>query len=190
MKQNLYTAISSGKYKGKKLLLPPLSSTRSTKSILKGSYFDTIQFDIVDSNFLELFGGSGSMGLEALSRGAKRAYFVEIDTLSYKILKDNCDLVDSKATTIYYGDSFKLYSSIIGQFRSDSYIYIDPPFNIRKDMEEIYDRCLELIKNTPKTYIKLLTIEHISSVKFPKTIGDFQLKQVKKFGKSSLSHYE
>jgi len=51
MKKELYTQIVGGKYKGKKLLLAPLLTTRSTKSILKESYFNTVQFDIVDRVF-------------------------------------------------------------------------------------------------------------------------------------------
>ena len=60
----LYTTISAGKYKGKKLELPSLESTRSTKAILKGSLFDTLQYELIDNAFVEVFGGSGSIGLE------------------------------------------------------------------------------------------------------------------------------
>ena len=73
--KKLFTTIQAGKYKGKKLLLPSLERTRSTKSVLKGSFFDTFQYEIIDQHFVEVFGGSGSMGLEALSRGAKHASF-------------------------------------------------------------------------------------------------------------------
>ena len=97
----LFTTISAGKYKGRKIELPSLSSTRSTKAILKGSVFDTLQFDIVGETFVEVFGGSGSMGLEALSRGAKHAYFIEKNSAAYSILKKNCKLIDAQATTTY-----------------------------------------------------------------------------------------
>ena len=65
--KTLFTTISAGKYKHQKIYLPSLQSTRSTKSILKGSFFDTFQNDIIDKAFVEVFGGSGSMGLEALT---------------------------------------------------------------------------------------------------------------------------
>ena len=55
--------IVAGKYKNKIINLPSSDTTRSTKSIMKESLFDTLQFDVVDENFVEVFGGSGSMRL-------------------------------------------------------------------------------------------------------------------------------
>lgn len=72
--------------KGKILELPSLDVTRSSKARLKESLFNVLQFDIIDKIFIESFAGSGSIGLEAISRGAKRAYFIEKDRNSYQIL--------------------------------------------------------------------------------------------------------
>ena len=63
--------IISGKFKNKVLKLPSKTTTRSSKAIVLESFFNTIQFDIIDATFVEVFSGSGSIGLEALSRGAK-----------------------------------------------------------------------------------------------------------------------
>jgi len=185
----LFKQIQAGKYKGKKLQLAPLLTTRSTKSILKESYFNTVQFDIVDRVFFEVFGGSGTMGLEAISRGAKEAYFIEIDKKAYEILNKNIKSIDENICKSFLGDSFKLYSDVLKQIKEPAYIYFDPPFDIRENMQDIYDKTLDLIKNTPKEKVELIAIEHISSWKAPKEIGDFQLLKSKKFGKSSLSFY-
>ena len=83
------TKIIAGKYKGKILELPSLDVTRSSKARLKESLFNVLQFDIIDKIFIESFAGSGSIGLEAISRGAKRAYFIEKDRNSYQILLKN-----------------------------------------------------------------------------------------------------
>ncbi|MEJ5168057.1 MAG: RsmD family RNA methyltransferase, partial [Arcobacteraceae bacterium] len=56
----MHSNIIAGKYKGKKIELPSLEVTRSSKSILKGSLFDTLQQDVIDTVFIEGFGGSGS----------------------------------------------------------------------------------------------------------------------------------
>jgi len=74
---NFRTQIIGGEFKGKFIEIPNISTTRSSKSILKESLFNTLQFDIIDKNFVEVFSGSGSIGLEALSRGAKKCYFIE-----------------------------------------------------------------------------------------------------------------
>ena len=189
MKKQLFKQIQAGKYKGKKLQLAPLFTTRSTKSILKESYFNTVQFDIVDKIFFEVFGGSGTMGLEAVSRGAKEAYFIEIDKKAYEILNKNIKSIDESICRSFLGDSFKLYGDILKQIKEPSYIYFDPPFDIRENMQDIYDKTLDLIKNTPKEKVELIAIEHLSSRDFPESIGKFKKLKKKKFGKSSLSYY-
>lgn len=185
----LYGTISAGKYKGKKLLLPELSSTRSTKSIIKGSLFDTLQADIIDEVFVEVFGGSGSMGLEALSRGASHAYFIEKDKNAFSILKKNCESIDKEHTTPLQGDSFILFPSLIQKLTCKAFFYFDPPFSIREGMEDIYKNVLGLIENIPQELVHLIIIEHMSALDLPEKIGDYTLQKCKKFGKSSLSYY-
>jgi 16S rRNA (guanine(966)-N(2))-methyltransferase RsmD len=189
---DFYITISGGKYKGKKLNSASLSTTRSTKSILKGSLFDTLQFDIIDQNFVEVFGGSGSMGLEAVSRGAKKAYFIEYDKKAYNVLVKNCQMIDKTKTKTYLGDSFEIYPQIVKDLKSQNqkaYLYFDPPFDIREGMKDIYEKVLSLIKDTPKEIVLMIIIEHATKTKMPKSIGEFKLKKSKKFGKSSLSYF-
>ena len=143
--KSLFTTISAGKYKGKKIALPSLDSTRSTKAILKGSLFDTLQYDMVDEVFVEVFGGSGSMGLEALSRGAGHAYFIEKDKAAFGTLKSNCKLIDEKNTTPMQGDSFLIFPTLLSTLSSKAYFYFDPPFSIRDGMEDIYQKVLALL---------------------------------------------
>ena len=80
------TTIIGGKYRGMKIEIPSIHTTRGSKSILKESLFNTLQFDLIDKNFVELFSGSGSVGLEALSRGAGACYFIEYNRDAYRIL--------------------------------------------------------------------------------------------------------
>ncbi|HIP02585.1 MAG TPA: 16S rRNA (guanine(966)-N(2))-methyltransferase RsmD [Campylobacterales bacterium] len=189
---NFHITITGGKYKGKKLESASLSTTRSTKSIIKGSLFDTLQFDIVDQNFIEVFGGSGSMGLEAVSRGAKKAYFIERDPKAYNVLKRNCDMIDSVRTSAMRGNSFEVYPKLVeelSQKNEKAYLYFDPPFDSREGMEDIYEKVLSLIANTPKEIVIMIIVEHASKTKMPEIIGSFRQKKSKKFGKSSLSYY-
>lgn len=185
----LFATISAGKYKGKKIALPSLESTRSTKAILKGSLFDTLQYDIVDELFVEVFGGSGSMGLEALSRGAKHAYFIEKDKAAYSTLKSNCKAIDDLHTTPLYGDSFTVFPSLLSTITSKAYFYFDPPFSIRDGMEDIYTKVIDLIASIPEEKVHLIAIEHMSTLSLPEQIGRYVLDKTKKFGNSSLSYY-
>ncbi len=188
--KTLFIHINGGKYKGKKIALPSLDTTRSSKSILRESLFNSIQFDIIDKNFVEVFGGSGSMGLEALSRGAKDVYFIEKDHNAYAVLKQNAASLDSVHTHLTLGDSFEVYESVLKKVEGESYFYFDPPFDIREGMEGIYDKVLALIEKTPKEKAIMIVVEHMTKTTMPDTIGDYKKRKFKKFGRSALTYYE
>lgn len=114
----LFTQISSGIYRGKKLALPALSSTRSTKSIVKGSFFDTWRAELRGAVFIECFGGSGAMALEALSNGAKNVYAIEKDTAAHKIMRKNFELFGLGANAIL-GDCFERLPEILHELQAD-----------------------------------------------------------------------
>lgn len=114
----LFTQISSGIYKGKKLALPALSSTRSTKSIVKGSFFDTWRAELRGAAFIECFGGSGAMALEALSNGAKNVYAIEKDVAAHKIMRKNFELFGLGANAIL-GDCFERLPEILHELQAN-----------------------------------------------------------------------
>lgn len=187
------TKIIAGKYKGKVLELPSLDVTRSSKARLKESLFNVLQFDICDKIFIESFAGSGSIGLEAISRDAKRAYFVELDKNSYKILLKNCKLLEADKCQTFMADSFVQTPVILESLKNSNdeiILYVDPPFDYREGMNEIYEKSFEMIKNVENENISLVVLEHVSSLEIPETLGKFSLKKTKKFGKSSLSYFE
>ncbi len=193
MKKNvLTTQIIAGKYKGKKLELPSLDVTRSSKARLKESYFNVLQFDIIDKIFIECFAGSGSIGLEAVSRDVKRAYFVEQDRNSYGILVKNCKSIDMDKCQTINGDTFIQTPSILNSLKNSNdelIIYIDPPFDYRDGMEDIYESSFEMVRKIDNENIYIITFEHVSTLEMPQTLGHFELSKTKQFGKSSLTYY-
>jgi 16S rRNA (guanine(966)-N(2))-methyltransferase RsmD len=192
-KQKLTTKIIGGKYRGKVLELPSLDTTRSTKSILKESFFNVLQFDIIDKVFIEAFGGSGSIGLEAISRGASQAYFCEIDRRSYKSLDKNCQSVEPESCNILFGDTFEKLPQVLESLKESDkeiIVYIDPPFDYRDGMEGIYDKCFDMVKNIKNENIALIVFEHYTDEKIPETLGSFKQFKSKKFGKSSLTYLQ
>lgn len=192
MKNKVTTKIIAGKYKGKVLDLPSLDTTRSSKSILKESFFNVLQFDIIDSIFIEAFGGSGSIGLEALSRGAKEVYFCEIDRKSYKVLQNNCQNVEPNSCTTIYGDTLEKVPTILEQLKNrddEIILYIDPPFDFRDGMDEIYEKTYNLVREISNKNVVLVTFEHMTGLELPEKLGRFTKIKNKKFGKSSLTYY-
>uniref|UniRef100_UPI0040488902 16S rRNA (guanine(966)-N(2))-methyltransferase RsmD n=1 Tax=Aliarcobacter sp. TaxID=2321116 RepID=UPI0040488902 len=186
------TKIIAGKYKGKILDLPSLDVTRSSKARLKESLFNVLQFDIIDKIFIESFAGSGSIGLEAISRDAKRAYFVELDKKSYQILLKNCKAVDMEKCQTIQGNTFvqtPLILDFLKKSNEEIILYVDPPFDYRDGMEDIYEKSFNMIKNIENDNIYLIVLEHVSSLEIPNVLGKFSLNKTKQFGKSSLSYY-
>lgn len=189
--KQLSKKIIAGKYKGKRLLLPSKITTRSSKSIVLESFFNTLQFDIVDANFVEVFSGSGSIGLEALSRGAKKIYFMEKDLAALKTLKENIVQTDPSVCEVFAGDSFTNINEVVSRLKKlgeDAYFYIDPPFSIREGMEDIYDKTMQLIQELPELHVRMIIIEHMSGLEIPQILGSYKLKKSKKFGNTTLSY--
>ncbi|WP_345980631.1 16S rRNA (guanine(966)-N(2))-methyltransferase RsmD [Sulfurimonas sp. HSL3-2] len=189
---SLTKKIVAGKYKGKTLKLPSKTTTRSSKSIVLESFFNTIQFDIVDAVFVEVFSGSGSIGLEALSRGAGKIIFMEKDRDALRTLHENIAQTDPSACEVIGGDSFSNIKTVISRLKAmnkSAYIYIDPPFSIREGMEDIYDKMIALIADFPKEHCEMIIIEHMSSLKLPENINEYTKIKTKKFGNTSLTYY-
>jgi len=183
--------IIMGKYKGKTLKLPSMDTTRSSKAIVLESFFNTIQFEIIDATFVEVFSGSGSIGLEALSRGASNIMFMERDREALKVLKQNISQTNPSACEIFAGDSFSNISAVVKTLKrknEQAYFYIDPPFSIREGMEDIYEKMIKLIASLPAEFVKLIIIEHMTGLELPNKIGEFEVTKSKKFGNTSLTY--
>ncbi len=193
MKTNtLTTQIIAGKYKGKKLELPSLEVTRSSKARLKESFFNVLQFDIIDKVFVEAFAGSGSIGLEAISRGAKKSYFIELNKNSYNTLVKNCKTIEIDSCQTFLGDTFVQLPVILNSLKNSSeelVVYIDPPFDYRDGMSDIYDKSFEIVKTIENDNIMMICFEHETTVEIPDVLGKFEKYKNKKFGKSSLTYF-
>ena len=186
------TKIIAGAYKGKVLELPSLDVTRSSKALLKESVFNVLQFDVIDKLFIEAFAGSGSIGLEAISRGAKRAYFVELNKNSYNILIKNCRNINIDKCQTIQGNTFiqtPLILESVKNSKDEVILYVDPPFDIREGMNDIYKKSFEMIEDIKVDNIYMIIVEHISTLEVPEVLGKFSKNKTRKFGKSSLSYY-
>jgi len=184
--------IIGGNLKGKKILIPNINTTRSSKTILRESLFNTLQFDIIDKDFVEVFAGSGSVGLEAISRGATQASFIEKSKVVYDILRHNIKKLNISNAISIKGDSFEEFEAVYKSIKNRGakcYFYFDPPFSTREGMEDIYDKTLELIGMIEPEVCEMVIVEHMTAVEMPSDIGSLQKHKYKKFGKSSLSYY-
>ena len=148
--------IIGGNFKSKKLFLPKDRNTRPLKDIVKESIFNLIKHSkkintqIENSMVLDLFSGTGSFGIECISRGAKKVIFFENYPEALKILKKNLNLLkDMNNYEIYEKNFFNFFSSNKNFNLKFDIIFIDPPYRETK-INEIIKIILEkkmLIKN-------------------------------------------
>ena len=130
--------IISGKFKGKKLKIPVDKNTRPLKDIAKESIFNVIthskniNFDIKKSNILDLFSGSGSFGLECLSRNAAHVTFIEHHKPAVVVIKININLL--KLVNNYELIQKDIFDRKIYKFLDKKYdlIFLDPPYKEKK----------------------------------------------------------
>lgn len=186
--EKLYTRIQSGIYKGKKLLLPSLQTTRSTKNIVKACVFNVLQKQLQGGIFIEAFGGSALMAALALSNGAVKAYAIELDKKAYHIALHNAKMFNGNLIVLN-GDTFKLLGTLIEKLQNAFVLYFDPPFHIRQGFEDVYERIYTLIKKLDLHKAFSIIIEHSSNVKTPQILEHFTRTKLKKFGTTSLSFY-
>ena len=144
--------IIAGKLKGSKLNIPDDKSTRPLKDLARESIFNlishssNISFKFEKSNILDLYSGTGSFGLECLSRQAEYVYFIESKKTAFEILKKNITkLKVEKKTKIFLNDVFYILEKKDFFKLKFDIIFCDPPFkniNIKQLIELIYNKSL------------------------------------------------
>lgn len=143
--------ILGGHAKGHALLVPNGDQTKPTSVMLRRKFFDSKQ-DCHGMVFVDLFAGTGSMGLEALSRGAAEVYLCEKDRNSFRILKKNIESIEDKIpdgqAEGYQSDSLRWLESFLTRYKnfdedkkSETIVYIDPPY----ELKNVYLKCLEIL---------------------------------------------
>ncbi len=184
----LSTKINSGKFKNRSIFLPNTPTTRPSKNIVRQAFFNTIK--VLDLDIAEVFAGSGCIALEALSLGARSAAFFEQNAQAIGVLKKNIELLGVQNARIIAGDSFENFLPFVDEYTSDALlVYLDPPFNIRENYAQIYERLLDLIIKMDAQKVRFIVIEHHSKVVFAQQIGSFASFKVREFGKTTLSYF-
>ena len=118
--------VISGSAKGRKLQSVPGDSTRPITDRVKESLFNIIGPDIHNSKFLDLFAGTGSVGIEALSRGASSGLFIDVDRKAIKTIHANLELTGLMGRAqVLYGDALTILNSPPDS--TFDYVYIAPP---------------------------------------------------------------
>lgn len=120
--------VISGKYRGRSLLGFDISGTRPTMDRVKESLFAMIQNFIDDAVVLDLFAGSGNLGIEALSEGARVAYFVDKNKKAYYTIQKNLSSLKISDGYVYFSDYLKALKEFSSRQIVFDIIFVDPPY--------------------------------------------------------------
>ena len=141
--------VIAGRARSLRLKTPKGQETRPTTDRIKETLFNMIQGEIPDSIFVDLFAGSGGIGIEALSRGAKYAYFVDNDREAAACIQDNLSFTRfTNQATLLKQDAFIALSAI--REKEVDIIFIDPPYlaGLEQDLLEALGRQSYVTPNT------------------------------------------
>lgn len=135
--------IISGKYKGRKIEGFDIAGTRPTMDRVKESLFATIQDYLDSSNVLDLFSGSGNLGLEALSEGAKKAYLVDVNRKATNTIKRNIETINIENAEVINMDYIKALHYFKKENIKFDMIFLDPPYktNCIEKSINLIDQC-------------------------------------------------
>ena len=174
--------VISGKYKGKNLIGFDIDGTRPTMDRVKESLFGIIQGNIKNSIVLDLFAGSGSLGIEALSNGALECYFIDNNLELINIIKKNTSYMLDKIHIMKsdYKNALELFKNSNIKF---DIIFLDPPYKLN-----LINECLEKIVE-----YKLLNEGGIVVCEFEtESVENNNLKLIKdkKYGSKKIKIFE
>lgn len=176
--------VISGTLKGKNIEGYNISGTRPTMDRVKESVFSTIQDSIKNSVVLDLFAGSGQLGIEAISNGSKLCYFIDNNKEAINTIKKNIELLKIKDKSIVLNYDYK---KSLNYFKDNNIkfniIFVDPPYDYDV-LDKVISKILEYNLLEKKG---ILIIEHTKEIK-----GDYKdlyLYKAKKYGYKYINIY-
>jgi len=178
--------IITGIAKGAKLKAPRGMDTRPTADRVKESIFNILGTMVLEATVLDLFAGTGNLGLEALSRGAKHAVFVDQSAISMRVIKDNAihtKLVHS--ADFYKSDVLKAVDKLGRAGQMFDLIFCDPPYN-KGLVTSVLTKIDEL---NILTAGGIIILEHSRHENIDKQLSNLQLNRSERYGETIVSFY-
>lgn len=173
--------VITGTARGRKLDAPEGLNTRPTSDMTKGAVFSILQNIIENSEFLDLFAGSGQMGVEALSRGARSATFIDNDAKAIASIKTNlkaCGLMEHSKVAMM--DSLSYIKNCSSKF---DIIFLDPPYNMEL-IQAVLPYCAKCLKEDGIILCETEKREELPEVEGLEIIKEYR------YGKAKITSYK
>jgi len=170
--------VIGGEFRSRRLKTLPGLATRPTPDRLRETLFNVLAPLIADTVFLDAYAGTGAVGIEALSRGARRCIFVEKSRAAVDVIRENLATLGlAGRAEVYTGKTV----TVLERVKADV-VFLDPPY----ELGEEYDATLRVMAATG---IKLVIAQHSSRVELKPEYGVLQRYRVLRQGDNSLSFY-
>ncbi|MGN0453327.1 MAG: 16S rRNA (guanine(966)-N(2))-methyltransferase RsmD [Ruminococcus sp.] len=173
--------VITGLARGRKLETLTGVEVRPTTDMVKEAVFSIIQFQVQGRMFLDLFAGSGQMGIEAISRGAKGACFVDISRDAIAVIKKNIKTVGFEdKSEVCFGDSLSVLRTCREKF---DVAFLDPPYG-----KGLVEKALQLIPDAMNEG-GVIVCETAAEEELPEKAGEFLLDRTYRYGKIKITTY-
>lgn len=178
--------VIAGEYRGRRLDRIEGMDIRPTTDKVKESLFNILSDVVADSRFLDLFGGTGGIGIEALSRGAKNVVFIDSSAKSIKVLKGNLEKLNIKDNVEVYNTDYSTAINKLHKYgREFDIIFVDPPYKVGLAQ----DALKEIEKHNILAKTGRVIVEHDSKDAMPERVGRLNMYRSKQYGNTTLSFY-
>ena len=181
--------VIAGKYKGRHFASPKGTAVRPTRDRVKESIFSILQNRVIDSRFLDLCAGTGNIGIEALSRGAKQVTFLDKSLKCIQLIEQNLKWLgldfNQPEVQLIQADVIEGINQFQQQSETFELIYLDPPYD-----SDLYNQCLSYISDTCVLETSgILLVEHRKHTNLPSIFGRLCCFRTKQYGDTCLGFY-
>jgi len=177
--------ITTGILKGRKLISPKIKDIHLTEEKVRKAIFDVLGDSVKNKSFLELFAGSGALGMEAISRGAERVVFVDRDKKCIEVIKKNIPEEIKAKTRVIQADVLKAIDYLSRQKESFDFIILDPPYKkgwVVLSLKKISENTILL-----KPKARIIVEHHCEEDLELREIKNLFLFKQKRYGKTVVS---
>ncbi|HVB33002.1 MAG TPA: 16S rRNA (guanine(966)-N(2))-methyltransferase RsmD [Patescibacteria group bacterium] len=179
--------IVAGKYGSRHLKSPGKLRLRPTSDRLREALFDILGGKVAGCRFIDAYAGTGAVGIEALSRGAQRAIFLEIARGAAALIRQNLEMLGAQGNAeILHGEALRGLARLHARGERADFIFLDPPY----EDEAEYRRVLEFLGHSaPLAPQGAIVVEHTSTLALPEFTGKIECERRVRQGDATLSFY-
>ncbi|OPA77849.1 16S rRNA (guanine(966)-N(2))-methyltransferase RsmD [Paenibacillus selenitireducens] len=178
--------VISGTAKGRPLKAVPGMGTRPTTDKVKEAVFSIIGPYFDGGRVLDLFAGTGGLGIEALSRGAERAVFVDMDPKSIEVIRQNLKTAKlENQAEVYRNEATRAIKALEKRGGGFDLIFLDPPYK----MTQVDEMMMDLAQRGLVQDQAVIMVEHDADHTYPEQVGPFRSTRVAHYGETTISIY-